>query len=62
MVQEIAEEDENKDYVPDLQKIQSAAKHQVSPVNDMLAGRCRRVTNDNARQANTWEPAETRVA
>jgi signal transduction histidine kinase/ligand-binding sensor domain-containing protein len=36
MVQEIAEEDGNEAYVPDLQKIQAAAKHQLGLVNDIL--------------------------
>jgi signal transduction histidine kinase len=36
MVQEIAEEDGNDAYVPDLQKIQAAAKHQLGLVNDIL--------------------------
>jgi signal transduction histidine kinase len=36
MVQEVAEEDGNQAYVPDLQKIQAAAKHQLGLVNDIL--------------------------
>jgi signal transduction histidine kinase len=36
MLQEVVEEDGHKDYVPDLQKIQSAARHQLTLVNDLL--------------------------
>jgi signal transduction histidine kinase len=36
MVQEVAQDDGNQDYVPDLQKIQAAAKHQLSLINDIL--------------------------
>jgi signal transduction histidine kinase len=36
MVQELAEENGHQTYVPDLQKIQAAAKHQLSLVNDIL--------------------------
>jgi signal transduction histidine kinase len=36
MVQEVAEDDGNQAYVPDLQKIQAAAKHQLILVNDIL--------------------------
>src|SRR4029079_3340309 len=33
---EIAQEDGNQGYVPDLKKIQAAAKHQLGLVNDIL--------------------------
>src|SRR6185436_7547856 len=36
MVQELAKDDGNTDYVPDLEKVVSAAKHQLSLVNDIL--------------------------
>jgi signal transduction histidine kinase len=36
MVQEIAKDEGNTDYVPDLEKVVSAAKHQLSLVNDIL--------------------------
>jgi signal transduction histidine kinase/streptogramin lyase len=36
MVQEIAEEEGNQAYVPDLQNIQAAARHQLSLINDIL--------------------------
>src|SRR5262249_36814514 len=36
MVQEVAQEDGNQGYVPDLQKIQAAAKHQLGLVNEIL--------------------------
>jgi signal transduction histidine kinase len=36
MVQEVAEEEGHANYVPDLERIQSAAKHQLALVNDIL--------------------------
>jgi len=36
MVQDLARDDGNTDYVPDLEKVVSAAKHQLHLVNDIL--------------------------
>jgi len=36
MLQELAEEDQNRSYVSDLQRIQAAARHQLGLVNDIL--------------------------
>ncbi len=36
MLQEVADEDGNRSYLPDLEKINAAARHQLSLVNDIL--------------------------